>query len=151
MSEQQADYDTNNTQPTPGPWRLPEAGDFLVFQNRGLIIAELDEFDEPVVVGEVNEVFNKDTDLPGHYEANARLIAAAGTAASKLSEEYDPVAVVEALPSLITVLQSVERANATKKEELIMAQNHAKRLLDTLRTDATASEATASDTTQTDD
>jgi len=101
MSEQQADYDTNNTQPTPGPWRLPEAGDFLVFQNRGLIIAELDEFDEPVVVGEVNEVFNKDTDLPGHYEANARLIAAAGTAASLLPDGWNAIDVLQALPKLL--------------------------------------------------
>jgi len=137
MSEQQADYDTDDAQPTPGAWvrRYPEELDPLVHAESG----------EFLVVCKATEVPLKEA------VANARLIAAAGTAASKLSEEYDPVAVVEALPSLITVLQSVERADATKKEELIMAQNHAKQLLDTLRTDAAASEATVLDTTQTDD
>ena len=134
MPEEQADYDTTSdtdpAQPTAGPWEA------VTIEKEGTWVD---------VEGEEVEVARMS--IPGKEGvANARLIAAAGTAASKLSEEYDPVAVVEALPSLITVLQSVERANATKKEELIMAQNHAKQLLDTLR-----KEALASDTTQTDE
>jgi hypothetical protein len=137
-SEQQADYDTTSdtehTEPTPGHWRTWQAGvDPLI--NEECVLAEVADREEPLLVAELNRTANEHTDFPGHWKANARLIAAAGTAASVLPEEYDPVKAVKALPSLIAVLKSVERADATKKEEII---SHAKQVLDTLRTDATA-------------
>jgi hypothetical protein len=76
MSEQQADYDatsdTDHAQPTPGPWtrQHPEKLALLVDAESG----------EHLVACMA-------TDIPfEEAEANARLIAAAGTAATKMPE-----------------------------------------------------------------
>jgi len=154
MPEEQADYETTSDteqlgdpflEPTPGSWRTWQAGEDPLI-NEECVLAEVADRDDPLLVAELNRTANEHTDFPGHWKANARLIAAAGTAASELPEEYDPVAAVEALPLLIDALQSMA---ALEEEEISMAQGHAKVVLDTLRTDATASEATASNTTQT--
>jgi anti-sigma factor ChrR (cupin superfamily) len=84
MSEQQADNDTDNTQPTPGPWEIDRSP----------------AWEDQITSGDYT-VATVHYGMAGKARANARLIAAAGTAASELPEEYDPVAAVEALPELL--------------------------------------------------
>jgi hypothetical protein len=48
------------------------------------------------------EAYNKE-------KANARLIAAAGTAAHELPSEYDPVAAVRTLPELLHLAEEFEK------------------------------------------
>lgn len=92
MSEPQAEYDSD-AEPTPGPWTVKQ-GTIVSESGRGKIkhIASL-LASHPAALDE--------------SDANARLIAAAGTAAHNLPDEYDPVDVVEALP---TGLERVRRA-----------------------------------------
>jgi len=78
-------------QPTPGPWRWsPQVGkpegchQAQVWDGEGDSVAALDPKPNPADAGD-----------------DARFIAAAGTAAEKLPYEYDPVAVMRALPEII--------------------------------------------------
>jgi len=86
MSDTQSD-------PTPGKWYTHKDGDsaLCVSSDRGT-----DGADKFVA-------FIKRADNESYEDAvdNARLIAAAGTAAHELPSEYDPVAAVEALPDFI--------------------------------------------------
>jgi hypothetical protein len=119
MSEQQANYDTDNTQPTPGPWgrQHPEELDPLVHAESGEFL-----------------VMCKATDVPlKEAVANARLIAAAGTAASELPEEYDPVAAVEGLPRLLDALQTIAGADGTRYAGEDALQHVAEKALDAIR------------------
>ena len=95
MSRQQANYDTDTdaTKPTPGPWdwspqvNQPRAcHQAQVWDADGDSLAMLEPTPDPVEAGD-----------------NARFIAAAGTAASKLPEEYDPMAVMELLPAIFKI------------------------------------------------
>jgi hypothetical protein len=119
MTEQQAD--TDNTQPTPGPWgrQYPEELDPLVHAESGEFL-----------------VMCKATDIPlKEAVANARLIAAAGTAASELPEGYDPVAaVLEELPRLLDALQTIARADGTRYAGTDALQHVAENALDAIRT-----------------
>jgi hypothetical protein len=107
MSEQQADNDTTSDtgdmEPTPGSWvrRYPEELDPLVHAESGEFL-----------------VMCKATDVPlEEAVANARLIAAAGTAASELPEGYDLVAAVEALPQLLEALKTIESITDPEKPD----------------------------------
>ena len=123
MSEEQAD--TDDTQPTPGPWTVYDPHNDAPFINSGPHPSNICRLMFSPHWGD-DEVW-----------ANARLTAAAGTAASELPEEYDPVAVVEALPLLITALEMMSRADTFSREGLIMAQNHARDVLNAARKDTT--------------
>jgi len=88
-------------EPTPGPWRTWQAGEDPLI-NEECVLAEHPDKQEPLLVAEMNRTANDHTDFPGHWKANARLIAAAGTAAQEAKEMgYDPQKAVEALPKLI--------------------------------------------------
>jgi pyruvate/2-oxoglutarate dehydrogenase complex dihydrolipoamide acyltransferase (E2) component len=112
MSETQNEYETEpetDAEPTPGPWRLPGPEDAVVLRDFGVVLADLSDSKEAAIVAEANQAFNGETELEGHYEANARLIAAASTAAQEAREMgYDPVAAVGALPGLLAVLQDID-------------------------------------------
>jgi hypothetical protein len=101
MSETQNEYETENetdAEPTPGPWRTWQAGEDPLI-NEECVLAEHPDKQEPLLVAEMNRTANDHTDFPGHWKANARLIAAAGTAAQEAKEMgYDPQKAVEALP-----------------------------------------------------
>jgi hypothetical protein len=87
MTEQQADYDTDDTQPTPGAWvrRYSEELDPLVHAESGEFL-----------------VVCKATDVPlKEAVANARLIAVAGTAASALQEDLKIIDLFRELPKII--------------------------------------------------
>ena len=106
MSEQQASYDTGVAQPTRGPWEA------ITIEKEGTFVD---------VKGEDSEVARMS--VPGEEgKVNARLIAAAGTAASGLSEEYDPVEVLRHLPEIVDGLEAYVgrlalHGNATSREE----------------------------------
>jgi len=112
MNETQTDYDTN-AGPTPGPWRLPYSGDPLILQDNGVVLAESKGHKEPYMVAEVNQAFNEDTNLPGDWEANARLIAAAGTAAQEARESemgIDPIKMIQAALGMALALDRITYA-----------------------------------------
>jgi hypothetical protein len=95
MSRQQADYDTDtdDTQPTPGPWDWTPQLDTTKVCYRAQV---WDPDGDSLAVLE-----SKPDSLEA--DANARLIAAAGTAASKLPEGTDPLSVMELLPDIYAV------------------------------------------------
>ena len=130
MPEEQAHHetasDTEHIEPTPGPWTNKYAGN-----------PDSDKETMGVKTAGEHHVYIAKTNMArpeAENLANARLIAAAGTAASELPKEYDPVKAVEALPLLIDALQSM----AAEEEEISMAQGHAKVVLDILRKEALA-------------
>ena len=100
MSEQQTEYETD-AKPTPGPWTNKYAGN-------------LESGEETVGVKTTGEHYGcvADTSMARPKKeniANARLIAAAGTAAQEAREMgYDPVAAVEALPKLLEALEGAK-------------------------------------------
>jgi len=99
MTEPQTEYDTD-AEPTPGPWEtdVTPNGDFSAD-----IIADRE------VVGTVNNPAGGIS--RGNWKANARLIAAAGTAAQEAKEMgYDPVAVVEAVPQMLAYMEDFQKA-----------------------------------------
>jgi len=112
MSNQQENTDTGSVsssasceqaEPTPGPWECsPQDGppghciNAQVWDEDGDCVAAIDSLPN---VGEAN--------------ANARLIAAAGTAAQEAKEMgYDPVDAVEALPELLDSLGALAEINS---------------------------------------
>jgi len=97
----------SNSNPTPGPWQAD------VSHNSQLIFAQTDSEDEHVVTR-----VNSNALLEGDWRANARLIAAAGTAAQEVMEMgYDAVAVMENLPLYLNTLEEVARANDLTKDQ----------------------------------
>jgi hypothetical protein len=117
MSEQQANYDTD-AQPTRGPWEaitIEKEGTFVDVKGEDSEVAQMS------VAGEEGK-------------ANAFLIAAAGTAASELPEEYDPVAAVEGLPRLLDALQTIAGADGTRYAGTDALQHVAEKALDAIRT-----------------
>ena len=85
-----------STQPTPGPW-----------ENNGQYISKASSESERMVhVADAGKAHLKANPLTVEQaEANAELIAAAGTAASELPHWYDPIAVMEHLPDLIAAAE----------------------------------------------
>lgn len=61
--------------PTPGPYRTPDRHDPSCLQGSS-IITDVKGRDEPIFLGSANEALNDSTDIPGHYLANAQLMAA---------------------------------------------------------------------------
>jgi len=105
MSELQTKTDA---EPTPGPWRLPSPEDAVVLRDFGVVLADLSDSKEAAIVAEANQAFNDETELEGHYEANARLIAAAGTAAQEAREMgYDPAKTVGQTGQLLCHLEKL--------------------------------------------
>jgi hypothetical protein len=101
MSESQNEYETEqqtDAEPTPGPWRLQKDPESLEIE----VIRDSEGYHAPwhiaKVYGEAPSVIDGTGPLKDcATEDNARLIAAAGTAAQELPDEYDAVAAVEAL------------------------------------------------------
>ena len=107
MSEQQADYDTGDTQPTPGPLRtkgLDVVRDDPLRPDEYWVIASFSEVAPqfPHVEGDEPENLGMG---PETAKKNAELYAAAGTVASELPEGYDPVAVLKELPHMLSALK----------------------------------------------
>jgi hypothetical protein len=100
MSEQQADYDFDDTEPTPGTWRTWQVGEAPLI-NEECVLAEVADKEQPLVVASLNRTANENTDFPGHWKANARLIAAAGTAASEIQEDLNVIDLFRELPKII--------------------------------------------------
>jgi len=98
MSEQQADYHTDDTQPTPGPWKVEEDGLTIV------TLATYEPDGLPARIADANRFYLGEEEA----KTNAELIAAAGTAASELPEEYDPVTAIQALPVLVRALETLQ-------------------------------------------
>jgi len=119
MSEQQADDDTDDTEPTPGPWH---ADNTYISAASGRAIATAARY------GDDHEGSPEDL-------ANARLIAAAGTATSELPDEYDPVAALEELPRLLGALQTIARADGTRYAGTDALQHVAEKALDAIQID----------------
>ena len=96
MPEQQVDYDTDDIQPTPGPWdfskQMGEAGEAFLAQVWG-------------PDGDSLAVVEPQSPHADEATANARLIAAAGTAASELPDKYDPVEAMKLLPLLLEAFE----------------------------------------------
>jgi hypothetical protein len=94
MNEQQADYDsdTGDTQPTPGPWSYSkqngESGAAFLAQVWGA------DGDSLAVIEPQHPHIDEAT-------ANARLIAAAGTAASEIQEDLNVIDLFRELPKII--------------------------------------------------
>ncbi len=98
MSETQTESETD-AEPTPGPWQAD------VSHNSQLIFAQTGSGDEHVVTR-----VNCNALLEGDWKANAKFIAAAGTAAQEAKEMgYDPQEAVEALPQLLYVADRLRR------------------------------------------
>jgi len=118
MSEQRADYDTNtnNRQPRFEPWEVMRYDDRITVDMAGWD-AEIASM----------------TDVGEKTMANARLIAAAGTAASELPDEYDPVAALKELPRLLDALQTIARADGTRYAGTDALQHVAEKALDVIR------------------
>lgn len=99
MSETQEKYETDtDAQPTPGPWKI----------RHGVV------FSPEHYPGDINQIASILASTPNHHDeanANAQLIAAAGTAAQEAREMgYDPVAAVEALPKLLESTEQLLQA-----------------------------------------
>ena len=98
MSEPQTETDV---EPTPGPWELDEIAPSglmkpIFVESGDATICAMAAFLEP----------NSHVD-PKEALANARLIAAAGTAAQEAKEMgYDPQKAVEALPELLRMIEN---------------------------------------------
>ena len=115
MSEPKAEYETgtDDSQPTQGPWVVRD--EYPDSERYTFVIQR----DDPYGVGPWNiasvyssvpPAISKDPVMGDAAEANARLIAAAGTAASELPDDIDPVAAIKALPSLIRAARQVQRS-----------------------------------------
>jgi hypothetical protein len=102
MGEQQADYDTDDMHPTPGTWRAD------YFHN--LLLVDALQADTTKLIAEVSQGRDQ-------AEVNARLIAAAGNAASELPGWYDPVEAIRALPQIIQAAEKMESADVTGQIE----------------------------------
>lgn len=98
MGETQNEHETD-AKPTPGPWRIPEANPYSV-------TTESDEDGHhQTICRMIHGLHGVDQDQ--EKQANARLIAAAGTAAQEARDMgYDPQKAVEALPELLHVAES---------------------------------------------
>jgi hypothetical protein len=99
MSEPQTETDV---EPTPGPWELDEIAPSglmkpIFVESGDATICAMAAFLEP----------NSHVD-PKEALANARLIAAAGTAAQEAREMgYKPVATMKALPQILSQIESL--------------------------------------------
>jgi len=104
MSEPQTEYETD-AGPTPGTWEhdlKPMDG------VDGRSILGKDQDGNLFVIANVN--VPEQGLLEGDWRENARLIAAAGTAAQEAKEMgYDPQEAVEALPQLLYVADRLRR------------------------------------------
>jgi hypothetical protein len=99
MSETQNEQETD-AEPTPGPWRIPEPNPYAVTT----------QFDEggshKSICSMIHGLHGVDSD--DEKEANARFIAAAGTAAQEArGMGYDPQKTVEAVPELLSLAQQL--------------------------------------------
>lgn len=124
MSEPQEEHETD-TDPTPGPWTTDTNGSPIFVRS------EAEEFRGNRVVCHISETVY-DQRMPA--EVNARLIAAAGTAAQEAREMgYDPEAVIEALPDTLDDVRraildlqdaAVEGAPSNKAEAAVQGAMH---------------------------
>ena len=96
-----------NVKLTAVPWRWTcqrgEPGSCYqarVWDAEGDLLAKLEPKPDPVEAGD-----------------NARFIAAAGTAASKLPEERDPIAVMKALPDILKMAEWAVRTTKFRDED----------------------------------
>lgn len=121
MSENQGDYDTTSDtehmEPTPGPWEIDRSP----------------AWEDQITSGDYT-VATVHYGMAGKARANARLIAAAGTAASELPDEYDPVAALEELPRLLDALRAIAKADGTRYAGTDALQHVAEKALDAIRT-----------------
>ena len=114
MSEQQAEYDTDDPQPTPGPWQVTHEPEV---DETDIRVCRVVDGDCVCCVGLMgnydydNEQWTEET--LREWFSNARLIAAAGTAASELPGWYDPVEAVKALPEIIQAAEKMSSADVT--------------------------------------
>ena len=98
MTEEQANYDTDDPKPTPGPGEA-EGRYVVAYPNDARPNGE-------IILGPTS----RGNDLPGpEQRANAELSAAAFSAASELSDEYDAVMAVEVLPGLLEAALKAEK------------------------------------------
>ena len=98
MSEPQSEYSTDidDTQPTPGPWE----------NNEQYIIKPPSDSGPMIQIADTGKASLRGNRLTvAEAKANARLIAAAGTAASELPDQYDPIASVKGLAQLVTAAE----------------------------------------------
>jgi hypothetical protein len=110
MSKQQEEAESESVsrsasceqaEPTPGPWEVNHDGPCPSVHAK-------DSSDSIAGV-----LLSADSSSDRDVEANARLIAAAGTAAQEAKEMgYDPVAAVETLPELLANLGALAEINA---------------------------------------
>jgi hypothetical protein len=111
MSEPQNEYETESetdTEPTPGPWEVNHDGPCPSVHAK-------DSSDSIAAV-----LLSADPSSDRDVEANARLIAAAGTAAQEAREMgYDAQKAVEALPELIDELEG--RVGIARVKEILDA------------------------------
>ena len=100
--------DPKYTNPAFGPWRwtcqMGGSGncrqEARVWDAEGDLLAKLEPKPDPVEAGD-----------------NARFIAAAGTAAAKLPEERDPMAVMNALPDILKMAEWAVRSTKFRDED----------------------------------
>lgn len=111
MSDTQSD-------PTLGPWEMDEPG-----SNRWEILSTgtSRRFNKVAIVYAPKEDGRIDREKG---IANARFIAAAGTAAHELPGEYDPVAAVEQLPELLRIVQQLENWQSRNGTKPTLADIH---------------------------
>jgi len=112
MSETQIEYETEQetgAEPTPGPWKLQKDPESLEIE----VIRDSEGYHAPwhiaKVYGEAPSVIDGTGPLEDcATEDNARLIAAAGTAAQEAREMgYKPVATMKALPQILSQIESL--------------------------------------------
>ena len=107
---QEAESKSKNgdAQPTRGPWEVqddsvrlprvyPDGKDFMIAE----VYVPQGHMSTPIT--EIQRNVYKE------QRANARLIAAAGTAASELPEKYDPVAAIEAINDLLRLAEDLRQ------------------------------------------
>jgi len=119
MSDQQENPDTESVsssasceqaEPTPGPWEVNHDGPCPSVHAK-------DSSDSIAAV-----LLSADPSSDRDVEADARLIAAAGTAAQEAKEMgYDPVAAVEVLPELLKALE--DGVDAAKHAEALESRH----------------------------
>jgi len=86
-------------EPTPGIWYTHTDADNALCVSSNRATDGVDKF--------VACIKRADNEVYEDAEANARLIAAAGTAAHELPDKYDAVAAMEELPELIRGLEEL--------------------------------------------
>jgi hypothetical protein len=105
MSETQNEYETEHktdAEPTPGPWRAFEGKLKATEVYQIFVQPDWAEEEYSDIICEMPRTSRPNDE----QEANARLIAAAGTAAQEAEEMgYDPQKAVEALPELLEALE----------------------------------------------